>query len=287
MLFDSKSLGRLRRLSLVAKRAGCGLLARPRVRLPAGGTDLTGHRDYAPGDDYRHVDWNLCARHDELRVKRFEGEAECPVYVLVDCSRSMSLGRLSKLEVARQAAAALAYLALAESERVTVLGFSDRIVARFGPIGNKAKVFKLGRFLEALEPQSEPTDLAAAARDFVASRPRRGVTVVISDLCDRRGFERGLDVFRRGGYPPRVVHLCDPREREPESLGDTELVDVETGASWQVTLTERRAAQYRRLYAEFRDSVRTYCAGHGMACAQVAVDSPEDSLLPRVLGIRR
>lgn len=282
--FDRESLNELRHLALAARRAGGGILAKPRARLPAGGTELTGHRDYAPGDDYRHVDWNLAARHDELLVKQFAGEADCPTYVLLDCSRSMSLGRPSKLDLARRIVSALAYVALADSGRVGVLAFSDRIVARFGPVGQLAKIAKLARFVQGLEARGERTDLAAAAETLTGARVRRGLAVVVSDLYDPRGFQRGLEVLRRGGYHPRVVQLCDPREQELETLGDTELVDVETGATWQVTMTERHLARYRRLVARFHDSVRSFCAGHGIACAQVPVDLPERRALLVAIG---
>jgi uncharacterized protein (DUF58 family) len=282
--FDLQSLGRLRRLTLAARRAGGGILARPRVRLSAGGAEVTGHRDYAPGDDYRHVDWNLCARHDELLVKQFEGEADCPTYVFLDCSRSMSLSRPSKLDVARQAALALAYVALSDLGPVSVLAFSDRIVAQFGPIGGVARIAKLARFLEKHDARREPTDLAAVAKAFVERRPRPGLAVVVSDLYDPHGYHRGLEVLWRRGYAPRVVQLHDPREIEPDVLGDTQLVDVETGAAWQGTITERHVARYRRLHAAFHDSVRSYCAAHGIPSARVPIDLPENRVLLTAIG---
>jgi uncharacterized protein (DUF58 family) len=285
--FDGESLSRLRRLSLAASQARGGLLAVPRTRLTAGGTELCGHRDYAPGDDYALVDWHLCARHDELRVKQYEGEADCPVHLLLDCSPSMSLGRPSKFDVARQIVLALGYVALSSTKRVSVWAFSDCLVAQFGPIGQKARVARLARFLEALATQGGATDLAAAAKAFVFRQQRRGLAVVVSDLCDPRGFQAGLDVLRRGGYHPRVVQINDSRESEPDALGDTELVDVETGASWQITLTERHARRIGRLYAEFHSSVRRYCAGRGIACAQVPTSEPEDRRLLLAIGATR
>ena len=283
-LFDTEFLNSLPRLCIASRQARGGLLAAPRTRLPAGGTELTGHRDYAPGDDYRQIDWNLCARHDELLVKQFLGEAECPVSILLDGSRSMSLGRPAKFDLARQAVAALAYVALGQLEQVEVLVFSDRITAGLGPLRDKARITKLTRFLETLSPAAKGTDLAAAARAFVGRRPRRGLAVVVSDLCDRRGFTRGLDVLRRGGYGPRVVHLYDPREAEPRALGDSELVDVETGVSWQATLTRRHVARYHALWAEFHQSVQSYCTGHGIGCAQIPVDLTRERLLLTAIG---
>ncbi len=282
--FDARSLNRLRCLALAARRAGGGMLARPPGNLPAGGTELTGHRDYAPGDDYRRVDWNLCARHDELLVKQYGGEAECPAYLLIDGSESMAAGNPAKFDVARQVALALAYVALMHSERVSVLAFSDRLLAQFGPVGDKNQVDRLARFLKGLSTRGGKTDLAAAAKAFVLRRQRPGLAIVVSDLYDPRGFRAGLEVLRHRGYHARVVHLSDPRDAEPGTLGDTELVDVETGATWQIPLTEEHARRYRRRYAEFHDSVRSYCAGRGVACAQVPIDLSEERLLLAAVG---
>jgi hypothetical protein len=147
-----------------------------------------------------------------------------------------------------------------------------------------AKIAKLARFVEGLDARGERTDLAAAAETLAGAHVRRGLAVVVSDLYDPCGFRRGLDVLRRSGFHPRVVQLCDPREQALETLGDTELVDVETGAVWQVTMTERHWARYRRVLARFYDSVRSYCAGHGIACAQVPVDLPERRALLVAIG---
>ena len=87
---DRDFLKRLHYLSLLANRAGGGpLLAAPRRKLPAGGTEVTALRDYAPGDDYRLIDWVWCARRDELLTKVFEGHTDLHSYVLLDCSASM------------------------------------------------------------------------------------------------------------------------------------------------------------------------------------------------------
>ena len=119
-LFSSQFLTRLRFLALNARRVGGGLAAPSVSQLPAGGTELSGYRDYAAGDDYRQVDWHLSARHDELFTRQFEGETDLRVYLLLDGSRSMAAGRPSKFDAARQVAAALAFLALGRHQRVAV-----------------------------------------------------------------------------------------------------------------------------------------------------------------------
>src|SRR5580704_2147228 len=112
-LFSRELLKRFERLSLSAERSGGSpLLAAVRKRVPGGGTEVTGHRDYSPGDDFHAIDWTLCARRDELYVKLFEGHIDRDVHLLVDCSPSMGLGQPAKLQVAQQIAAALGYASL-------------------------------------------------------------------------------------------------------------------------------------------------------------------------------
>ena len=286
-VFDPHLLKTLRYLSLVSRRVGGGLLATPSTRLPAGGTELTGHRDYTPGDDYRLIDWNICARHDELVVRRFQGEADRHVYLLLDCSWSMSLGSPPKFDVARQAAVALAYLGLADLARVSLLVFSDRIVAELPPLRDKGRILKAVRFLDALRPRRDRTDLASVAASFVGRCQRHGLAVILSDLYDPAGFRAALEILRRRGYSPRVVQIYESRDMEPDVLGDVELFDVESEDFWQVTVTEGSLARYRRLFRDFRRAVRSYCDSHALTCAQIPNDLPQEEFLLRAIGARR
>ena len=78
------------------------------------GIEFSEHREYNPGDDLRYLDWNIYARHGDLLLKRFQEEQDLHVYLMLDCSRSMSFGTPAKFDLARQLVAALAYIALAE-----------------------------------------------------------------------------------------------------------------------------------------------------------------------------
>ena len=99
------------------------------------------------------------------------------------------------------------------------------------------------------------TDLARVAQSFVHRGQRRGLAVVLSDLFDPNGFQRGLDLLRHHRYEPHVVQIYDRREAEPDVKGDVELLDVETGTIRKVTITERNLRQYRQIFAEFLESV--------------------------------
>jgi uncharacterized protein (DUF58 family) len=283
-LFDSDFLKKLEYLSLVSRRVFRGqLLAQRRTMQLGGGIEFADHREYTPGDDFRYLDWNVFARHDELLLKRFQEEEDLHVYILLDSSRSMAFGDPVKFDYARQVAAALGYIALADLDRVSVVAFAGDIVADFPLTRGKARILSLLKFLERLEPQGSVTDLARMARNFVHRGQRRGLAVVISDLFDPGGFERGLDLLRHNRYEPHVVQIFDRHEAEPQVKGDVELVDVETGLIQKVTITERNLRQYRKIFADYLESVRRYCNTYGIGGTRSATDVPFDELLLRMM----
>ncbi len=286
-MLDPELLKRFRHLTLTAQRArGRGLLS-PRETRRSAGTAAIGVRDYAPGDDYRQIDWTVCARRDELLTRVVATDVDRHVYVLLDCSRSMGTGRPAKFQLARRIAAVLGYAALAEGARLSVVAFADGIVAELPAVRHENRVAKLLRFLDRLELQGERTDLARAADVFVRRCQRHGPTVVIGDLLEpdgfQRGFQRGFDVLRDRGYDVRLVQIHDPHEADPQLLGDVELVDVESRTGRRATVTERVVERYRALYAEFQTSVGRYCSRHGITRVQVACDAVEDEVLLGVL----
>jgi uncharacterized protein (DUF58 family) len=283
-LFDSDFLKKLEYLSLVSRRVFRGqLLAQRRTMQLGGGIEFADHREYTPGDDFRYLDWNVFARHDELLLKRFQEEEDLHVYILLDSSLSMAYGEPVKFDYARQVAAALAYIALADLDRVAVVAFAGDIVADFPLTRGKSRILSLLKFLEALEPQGSMTDLGRVVRNFVHRGQRRGLVVVVSDLFDPGGFEGGMDLLRHHRYEPHIVQIFDPREAEPQIKGDVELVDVETGMIQKVTITERNLRQYRKIFADFVERVGRYCNTYGIGGTRSATDIPFDELLLRMM----
>jgi uncharacterized protein (DUF58 family) len=286
-LFSPGLLKRTELLSLQARRTGGSpLLAAARKKVPGGGTEVTGHRDYSPGDDFQAIDWTLCARRDELYVKLYEGQTDRDVHLLLDCSPSMGLGCPPKFHLARQIAAALGYVSLLNGDRLIVAAFAEGLVADLPPLRHASRIFRLLRFLEALAPLGRRTDLLRAVEMYVRPPQRRGPIVVISDLYDPARFQRGFDLLRFHGYDPRLVHLVDPSDAEPTLLGDAELVDVESRVGVSVTITQRTVRRYRALLAEFHESVREFCRRHDVVYLPIPCDLAEDVVFPRVLGGR-
>lgn len=283
-LFDEDFQRRLESLAIVARRTVSGQTrAERRSKKTGSGIEFADHREYAPGDDFRSVDWKLYGRTDRLLVRLYEEEEDLSVYVLLDVSASMGLGTPRKLDHARRLAAALAYVSLAGLDRVSLSAFSDRIVARLPPLRGKARVLRVFDFLRKIEPE-RATDLAAAMRAFVAANKRRGVVLLISDLYDPKGFETGIDVLRFARFEPRVLHIVDPKDASPALHGDVVLVDRETGEQREVTVTESLLARYRAAHTRYRERIRTFCGDKHVPLVEISTDEAWDQAM---LGLLR
>tara|TARA_R110002049_G_scaffold4601_4_gene31938 strand:- start:191893 stop:192846 length:954 start_codon:yes stop_codon:yes gene_type:complete len=310
-LFDSNFIKRLEYLSLLSKRVFKGqLLAQRRTKQTGGGIEFADHREYLPGDDLRYLDWNVYARHGDLLLKRFQEEEDLHVYVLLDCSHSMdeaghveqgaqtSLQRgnqrraaqnksphalVTKFSFARQIAAALSYIALADLDRVSVLAYDNQIRGTMPLMRGKDNVLTVLRFLERLQTSGETTDLASVADDFARRAPRTGLVLVISDLFDHHGFRTGIDALRHRQFEPHVIQLHTPEEAAPNLLGDIQLEDVESGRSVKVTITERKLKEYQQMFADFTEQIDRYCKTYGLSYTRATNDVPFDEVLLRMM----
>jgi uncharacterized protein (DUF58 family) len=273
-------------LAQVVRLTGIEPWKRPGPPPPAVRREWTTHRDYWPGDDLLRVDWPICARLDELLTRRAGRVVEGPLYVFVDCSSSMSLGRPPKIDAARQIAAAVGYVGLDRLDEVSIMGFGEGIAAECGPLCGRSQAMLLLRFLERLSPRPGGTDLARAAAGWTRRRARPGPVVVIGDLYHPENLFRGLGVFCDHGCWPHVVQVIDPAEASPRVRGEVELCDAETGGSWTTTVTARRRARYRHLYAQYCRSICSFCARHRIGYVAIPTNLTREEMFLRVIGIR-
>jgi hypothetical protein len=139
------------------------------------------------------------------------------------------------------------------------------------------------KFLKGLSTGTGLTNLGRSAENFVRRSQRRGLAVVVSDLFDPAGYQRGLDVLRHHRYEPHVVQVFDRREADPAIKGDVELLDVESYEIEKVTVTERNLRQYRRIFDAFVESVGRYCATYGIGGTRSTTDIPFDELILRMM----
>jgi len=285
-LFDSEFMKRLEYLSLVSRRVFRGqLLAQRRTKQLGGGIEFADHREYSHGDDLRYLDWNVYARYGDLLLKRFQEEEDLHVYILLDSSPSMQAGSPNKFDYARRVAAALSYIALAELDRISIVAYSDQIVDTLPLTRGKDRILSILRFLEQIDTRGGRTDLARVVRGFVHRAQRTGLVVIISDLYDQEGFQRGVDLLRHRRFEPHLIQLHSREEANPTALGDVELEEVETGLRRKLTITERKLKQYRELFTEFLKSIDAYCKSYSLACTRTTTDVPFDELILRMMRV--
>jgi len=281
-LFDDDFQRRLETLAIVSRRVFTGRMrAERRTKKKGSGIEFADHREYVPGDDFRFIDWGIYQRFGRLLVRLYEEEEDLGIYFLVDCSSSMAFGRGKKFDQARRLAAALAYVGLANLDRVTIVGLADEVVARMPTTRGKGRIFKVFQFLRELEPTGR-TDLGEALRTFVAQHKRRGLAVLVSDLYDPAGFERGINVLRYNKYEPYVLHLVDPAETKLPLSGDVRVYDCETGDEREVTVTPKLLERMEVAYRTYAESIERFCTKNQVPYFRADVDTSFDELILQV-----
>ena len=283
-LFDESFLRKLDRLAILSRRALAGQLQGER-RSPKRGqsVEFADFRPYAPGDDFRRIDWNAYARLERFFIKLFVEEEDLTVHLLLDASRSMDWGEPNKLQYAVRVAGALGYIALAGLDRVTVtaLGTTD---AQLSPRRGKQQAWTLFNFLQRVNAVGA-VDLAAALRTYAASARRPGPLLLLSDLMDD-GWAAGLNALAAQGFEVTVLHLLAPQEVNPPLAGDLKLLDAETAATVEITADFDLLERYRQNLHDWQAEVARFCSARAMHYIPVETSIPFEQLLFAILRRR-
>jgi uncharacterized protein (DUF58 family) len=195
----------------------------------------------------------------------------------------MAFGGRHKFDQARRLCAALAYVGLANLDRVTVVAASGESPPIMPATRGKGRIFKVFRYLQALEP-SGTTDLATSLKTFAAQHKRRGLALLISDLYDPAGFEGGINVLRYNKFEPYVLHIVDEAESNPDLLGDVSVIDCETGERREVTVTDQVLRRVQDAYRDYNRGIERFCSAHQVPYFRAGSRVPFDEV---VLGVLR
>jgi uncharacterized protein (DUF58 family) len=286
-LLDGALARRLERLSLVSRRRLVGQGQGDRRSLRKGSSlEFADYRHYVEGDDPARVDWNIYSRTDTLFVRLYEEEEVLNVHLVVDASRSMDWGEPAKLRYARRLAAALGYVALNASNRLFVWPLNSTTSA-YGPAWGRGRAGAMLAFMEEFRPAQTTTPVVfgtpAAQPDLeqsLATFTNRGggLVVFLSDLLSPT-WEKALT--RLGSRAPEVVvlHLLSPQELRPTLGGDVRLIDRESGGAVSVTLNNDAIRLYGQRLAEWRRTIESFCARHGMGYVPVDTATPLETLV--------
>jgi len=286
-LLDPGFLSQLERLSLLSRKVFRGTLkGEKRSKKQGTSIEFADYRDYVAGDDFRRIDWCLYGRLERLFVKLFVEEEDLYVYLLVDRSESMSFGSPAKFRYARQIAAALAYVALCNLDRVMVAAFSSQLDATLGPVRGKASVFRLLEHLQRLEPGGE-TRLSACMKAAALRMKRPGLLIVLSDFLDPSAYAPGLSALLGRGFDVGVIQVLDRTELVPDLVGDLRLVDSETGDAREVTVGGGLLRRYQRTVDAYCGELRAWCMSHGASYVLASTATPVDDLVLHALRQQR
>ena len=286
--FDPEGLARVGHMELVARQVVEGFLT-GRHRSPYHGfsVEYLDHRQYAPGDEIRTIDWKILARTDKYYVKLFEDETNLRAYILLDCSRSMAFesGAQSKLEYGSYLAAALAYLMLHQNDAVGLVLFDSEVRQYLPP---KARPTQFRRVLESLEtpPGNEDTDVGAVLHDVAERIHRRSLVIVISDLIDDvEKVANGLQHFRHDHHEVLAFHVLDDAELTFPYDRLTRFKDME-GAGRVVVNPKGLRSRYLARMQTFLEGVRAACFERGISYNLANTKEPYDAFLAAYLEKR-
>jgi uncharacterized protein (DUF58 family) len=242
-------------------------------RPQASGLEIESHRPYALGDDLRHLDWSALARLDVLITRRFTAEREQPVHLLVDASASMGVpARDAKLEVARELAMALAWMALATHDPVRVA----RLGAALEPIVRRpADARRIAAQLCALAPDGA-VELGDALAAHAARHREPATVVVVSDcMAEPATIDAGLSALRARHHAVVLLQVLGAGELDPaRDFTQGVLVDVESGATHAIALTPEVRRRYDALLAEHLAAVEATAHRHGARYARIVTGTP-------------
>ncbi|HEX2676219.1 MAG TPA: DUF58 domain-containing protein, partial [Polyangiales bacterium] len=253
--------------------------AERRSKKTGSGVEFADYREYSVGDDYRHVDWNAYGRLGRLLLRLYETEEDLCVDLLIDCSRSMAFGAPTKLDYAKKLSAALAYVNLSHLDRVAINAFRDGVYENLPATRGRHRIFGVFEFLRALTPEGG-TDLAASAGALAARLKRRGVVILLSDLYDASGFERGVNRLRYAKQEVYVIQLTSSEDARPALRGDVDLVDSETGEMRSATITPELLDRYAQARSAHQERIARFCAEKHVPLFVLDTSvSPEDAML--------
>lgn len=281
--FDAEFLKKLELLHILSKRLMRQKNKGERRFISKGtSVEFKDYRDYTPGDDTRYIDWNIFKRLDRLLIKLYEEEVEHYIYLLIDASASMSFGEPSKLVQAKLIAAALAYIGLANHDRVSIGVFRDGFIEQLPPVHGKSQIWSIFKFLERLTAESE-TAVSASCKAFAHRTRRRGIAVLLSDFLDPAGIEDGLKQFIYRKYELYLLHMIAPEDENPRLRGELSLVDSETGAVREVAVDGQSLALYRRTFQEWVEEIEQYCRSKQVTYLRAPTDELFDEIVLRML----
>jgi uncharacterized protein (DUF58 family) len=285
---DPRTLASISGLELVAKTVVDGFVAGLH-RSPDFGfsQEFAEYRAYNPGDDLRHVDWNVFARTERAYLKRYRGETNCQITMLLDASGSMGYTShgVTKLDYARFLAASIAYMANRQRDAAGLIVFHEDVDNYISPSTRQGQFHRLINGIEKAELGAK-TDFVKPLLHFQQFLHRRGLLIVISDFWqDPDVIVNAVTPLRYHGNEVVLFHVLDPQEIQPILKEPVLLVDMETQEALEVS-PDYAKHDYRHKIDAHIDALRSKAKSQGVDYFLLQTDRPLDSALREYLTVR-
>ena len=263
------------------------------IRVPYHGfsIEFAEHREYAPGDDLRYVDWKVFGRTDKIYLKQYEDETNLICYLVLDMSESMRYqshgAALSKVEYAQCVAAALAWLVLQQQDAVGLATFDSQIRTLLRPSGSPSHLEQVLHVMEVGRGRQEDRDRADLSRTGrAADEARRGGRDLSDFFDDVASLVAGLKHFRHRRHDVVLWHVLDPAEIDFNLSGPTQFKGLEGFPEVNADPSVIRRA-YLKEFAAFQQSLQQACRMNQIDYVLMRTDQPVDAALTSFLTARR
>jgi uncharacterized protein (DUF58 family) len=286
---DPAVLAEISSLDLIARTVVEGFIAGLH-RSPDFGfsQEFAEYRAYTPGDDLRHVDWNVFARTEKAYLKRYRGETNTEVMVLLDASASMgfSSGAVRKFDYSKFLAAALVYLAHLQRDSTGLIVFHDDVANFIRPSGRQGQLMRLLHGIDRAR-LGKRTDFRRPFFELQQFLRRRGITILISDFFESaEKIVHTVEPLRFRGNELILFHVLDRSELEP-SLGEPALlVDMESDEALEAS-PEYARTEYREKIVAHIENLRSKTQAAGFEYFLLTTDRPLDEALREYFTVRQ
>jgi len=261
---DEDFLRKLERVKILAQKGIKGPTKGEHNSWRSGASlEFLDYRKYQVGDDFRYVDWNVYGRLDKLFLKLFRAEEELSIHILLDMSLSMGSGNPPKEIYAKKITAALAYIGLANLDRVGVTSFTDSLGESQSPRKGRQVYKSILHYLLSTQPKGK-TDFNSCLTEYASTCKRPGIAIILSDLLDQKGFEKGLEALQYRKFDITLLQVLDHEELFPSLRGYIVLNEVETHETKKITLDGALLTLYREKMQGFLESIKGFCIESGI-----------------------
>jgi len=262
-LLDPKFMARLDSLDVLSRKILRGKLRGERRSKRRGqSVEFADHRPYVVGDDLRFVDWNIYGRLEQLFLKLFMEEQDLTVHIMLDVSASAGVPDAGKSIFIRKLAAALGYVSLVNSNRVTISSFGDGVKGQLANMRGRNYIGQMAEFLLSADCEG-PSLFDKACGQVAMNRIGTGIMIVLSDFLFKEGFNSGLRRLVSNQYDLYAIQVLSPQEVSPELTGDLKLVDIEDGNTAEITISNALLKYYKRNLSAYCNELKDFCTRRG------------------------